>query len=97
MCLTQPATVLARFGDEALVDIDGHGRLVSNLLIPDIEVGEEVVVGFGSILRRLGSAEADQIRSLRARTTEPPTTAKPRTTDHTMAHHGTTPRKGARS
>ena len=49
MCLTQPATVLARFDDEVLVEIDGRNRLVANLIVPHVRVGDEVLVGLGSV------------------------------------------------
>jgi hydrogenase maturation factor len=64
MCLTQPATVLARFDDEVLVEIDGRNRLVANLIVPDVRVGDEVLVGLGSVLARITDAEAAAAREL---------------------------------
>ena len=64
MCLTQPATVLARFDDEVLVEIDGRNRLVANLIVPDLRVGDEVLVGLGSVLARITDAEAAAAREL---------------------------------
>jgi hydrogenase maturation factor len=64
MCLTQPATVLARFDKEALVEVDGRNRLVANLIVPDLRVGDEVLVGLGSVLARITDAEAAAAREL---------------------------------
>jgi len=64
MCLTQPATVLARFDDEVLVEIDGRNRLVANLIVPHVRVGDEVLVGLGSVLARITDAEAAAAREL---------------------------------
>jgi hydrogenase maturation factor len=64
MCLTQPATVLARFEDEVLVEVDGRNRLVANLVVPDLRVGDEVLVDRGSVLARITEAEAAAARDL---------------------------------
>ena len=64
MCLTQPATVLARFDNEVLVEIDGRNRLVTNLVVPDLRVGDEVLVGLGNVLTRITDAEAAAAREL---------------------------------
>ena len=64
MCLTQPATVLARFDDEVLVELDGRNRLVANLVVPDLRVGDEVLVGLGNVLTRITDAEAAAAREL---------------------------------
>jgi hydrogenase maturation factor len=64
MCLTQPATVLARFDNEVLVEIDGRNRLITNLVVPDLRVGDEVLVGLGNVLARITDAEAAAAREL---------------------------------
>lgn len=64
MCLTQPATVLARFDNEVLVEIDGRNRLVVNLVVPDLRVGDEVLIGLGNVLTRITDAEAAAARDL---------------------------------
>jgi len=64
VCLTQPATVLARFDNEVLVEIDGRNRLVTNLVVPNLRVGDEVLVGLGNILTRITDAEAAAAREL---------------------------------
>ena len=76
MWLTQPATVLARFDNEVLVELDGRNRLVANLIVPDLRVGDEVLVGLGNVLTRITDAEAaaarDLIDAARKEETEPP-------------------------
>ena len=42
MCLIQPATVLALFDQEVLVEVDGRNRLVANLIVPDLRVGDVI-------------------------------------------------------
>jgi hydrogenase maturation factor len=64
VCLTQPATVLARFDNEVLVEVDGRNRLVTNLVVPDLRVGDEVLVGLGNVLTRITDAEAAAAREL---------------------------------
>jgi hydrogenase maturation factor len=64
VCLTQPATVLARFDNEVLVEIDGRNRLVTNLVVPDVRVGDEVLIGLGNVLARITDAEAAAAREL---------------------------------
>ena len=64
MWLTQPATVLARFDNEVLVELDGRNRLVANLMVPDLRVGDEVLVGLGNVLTRITDAEAAAARDL---------------------------------
>jgi hydrogenase maturation factor len=64
VCLTQPATVLARFDNEVLVEIDGRNRLVVNLVVPDLRVGDEVLIGLGNVLTRITDAEAAAARDL---------------------------------
>ena len=64
MCLTQPATVLARFDNEVLVEIDGRNRLVANLVVPNLRVGDGVLVGLGNVLTRITDAEAAAAREL---------------------------------
>jgi hydrogenase maturation factor len=84
VCLTQPATVLARFDNEVLVEVDGRNRLVANLVVPDLRVGDEVLVGLGNVLARITDAEAAAARELIDAAfrdeTEPLTTTTPYST-----------------
>lgn len=58
MCISYPGRVVALDGPNAVVDTAGRRRRASTLLLPDIAVGEFVIVGAGSILRRIDAAEA---------------------------------------
>ena len=66
MCLMQSGVVVARNGDAAIVAVDGRERLVSSLLIPDLEVGELVLVGLGTVLARTTADEAADLDLLAA-------------------------------
>ena len=61
MCISYPGRVVALEGSNAVVDTAGRRRRASTLLVPDAKVGDWVMVGAGSILRRLDDAEADLI------------------------------------
>jgi hydrogenase assembly chaperone HypC/HupF len=65
MCLTQPATVLTCRENEVLVAVDGRERLITNLLVPDVRVGDHVLVGLGAVLARISAAEVATIAALR--------------------------------
>lgn len=58
MCLTAPARVLFVEGQAATVDLDGRRRRASLAIHPDVAAGDWVVVGAGTVLRRLEPAEA---------------------------------------
>jgi hydrogenase maturation factor len=64
MCLTQAATVLELRFEGLVVDLDGRPTLVDGLLVPDVRVGDEVVVGVGRALARLTPADARRLREL---------------------------------
>ena len=57
---TRPCTV----DNEVLVEIDGRNRLVANLVVPDLRVGDEVLIGLGNVLTRITDAEAAAAREL---------------------------------
>jgi hydrogenase maturation factor len=61
MCLTYPAEVVSLDGASAVVCIDGRLRAATTLALPDVAVGERVIVAAGAILARLDPAEADEI------------------------------------
>jgi hydrogenase assembly chaperone HypC/HupF len=63
MCISYPGRVVARTGDDAVVETTGRRRHASTLLVPDAAVGDWVVVGAGSILRRLDPAAAAELIS----------------------------------
>lgn len=64
MCLTQAATVVELLPDRLLVDLDGRRIVVTNLLVPEARVGDDVMVGVGSALSRLTRPEARRLREL---------------------------------
>jgi hydrogenase assembly chaperone HypC/HupF len=61
VCITFPGRVreIVEFG--ALVEIDGQCRRASTLLQPTVAVDDWVLVGAGTILRRLDAAEAAEL------------------------------------
>ena len=63
MCLTQPATVVELRQDELVVAIDGRPTVVTNLLVPEARVGDEVLVGMGTALAFLDQADAAELRA----------------------------------
>lgn len=58
MCITAPARVIAVDRDGAIVETIGAWRRASTLVVPDVAVGDWVIVGAGSILRHLEPEEA---------------------------------------
>jgi hydrogenase maturation factor len=59
MCVTMAGTVVSVADDSAVVDIDGHRLTASARACPDVEPGDPVLVGLGSILARLEPDEAE--------------------------------------
>ena len=77
MCLTAPALVIAVDAEGAVVETIGTWRRASTMVVPDVAVGDWVIVGAGSILRRLDPVEAlDVVRTIGAAiaATDPPNT-----------------------
>lgn len=66
MCLMQTGVVVARNGDAAIVAVDGRDRLVTSLLVPDLEVGDVVIVGLGTVFARTTADEAAELDLLAA-------------------------------
>jgi hydrogenase expression/formation protein HypC len=64
MCVTYPGLVLEVAEDMALVEIDGVRRRASLLLVPEVAVGDWVVVATGTVLEVLEPAEAKEILTL---------------------------------
>ena len=61
MCIAFPGRVLALDAADAVVDVDGRRRRASLRMRADVAVGDWVLVGAGSVLRRLEADEAAQI------------------------------------
>jgi hydrogenase assembly chaperone HypC/HupF len=57
VCITAPARVIAVDADGAVVEIDGARRRASTLVVPEVAAGDWVMVGAGTILRRLEARE----------------------------------------
>ena len=67
MCITAPGRVIELDAGGALVELSGRRRRASTLVVPDVRVGDWVIVGAGSILRRLDATEAQALhRSIAA-------------------------------
>ena len=64
MCLTLPGEVIAIDGDAAVVRVDGRLRRASALPVPDVRVGDRVIVAAGSVMARLDPAESEEIERL---------------------------------
>jgi hydrogenase assembly chaperone HypC/HupF len=64
MCLTVPGEIVAIDGAGAVVRIDGRLRRASILPVPDVHVGDRVIVAAGSVMARLDPGEADEIERL---------------------------------
>lgn len=58
MCVAVPGRVIAIGPDGALVQVGGRKRQASTLFIPDLCVGEYVLVSSGTVVERLSAEEA---------------------------------------
>jgi len=61
MCLTAPARVLALDAGAATVLLAGHERRASTLVVPEVAVGDWVIVAAGTILKRIDADEAAEL------------------------------------
>ncbi|HLE89127.1 MAG TPA: HypC/HybG/HupF family hydrogenase formation chaperone [Candidatus Limnocylindria bacterium] len=62
MCLTAPARVLeVDSGGVAVVLLGGRQRRASTLVVPEVAVGDWVIVGAGTILERMSDDEASVV------------------------------------
>ena len=66
MCLMQTGMVVARNGDVAIVAVNGRDQLVTSLLVPDLDVGDVVLVGLGTVFARTTADEAAELDLLAA-------------------------------
>ena len=64
MCLSVPGEIVAIVGDDAVVRIEGRLRRASILPVPDVDVGDRVIVAAGSVMARLDAEEANEIERL---------------------------------
>jgi hydrogenase assembly chaperone HypC/HupF len=67
MCIVAPARVLSVRDDHVLVDQDGRRLRATTLLVPEVAVGDWILIGSGAVLRRLEPADAlDLLDTIRA-------------------------------
>jgi hydrogenase expression/formation protein HypC len=64
MCVTYPGQVVEVGDDSALVEIDGRRRRASLLLVPEVAVGDWVIVATGTVLEIIDPDEATEILAL---------------------------------
>ena len=62
MCVTCPAQVVGIDAQGATVDTEGRRRRASTVIVPDVTVGDWVLVGMGTILERLDPDVAREMR-----------------------------------
>jgi hydrogenase expression/formation protein HypC len=64
MCLALPARVIARSGDDAVVELGGVRQNVSLALVPEAAVGDYVIVHVGHAIGLLDTEEAEHTLAL---------------------------------
>lgn len=57
MCLAIPMELVERTGDEGIVELDGVRRQVSLMLMPEVELGDHLLIHAGFAI---GSVDAEQ-------------------------------------
>ncbi|HET7027542.1 MAG TPA: HypC/HybG/HupF family hydrogenase formation chaperone [Candidatus Limnocylindrales bacterium] len=58
MCISFPGRVIAVDADGATVVANGRSRRATTVVVPEVEPGDWVLVGSGTILRRLDPDDA---------------------------------------
>jgi hydrogenase assembly chaperone HypC/HupF len=66
MCVSFPGQVIAIDGDDAIVESDARRRHASLRMQSDVAVGDWVLVGAGSVIRRLDPTEATELHDILA-------------------------------
>ena len=61
MCLAVPGRVTSIEGYEARVDLSGIERVVNVMLVPDLDVGQFVLIHAGFAIQVLDAGEAAEI------------------------------------
>ncbi|MHA2146984.1 MAG: HypC/HybG/HupF family hydrogenase formation chaperone [Candidatus Thorarchaeota archaeon] len=64
MCLAVPALVLSIDGDFAQVDFGGASKRICVTLLPELEVGEYVIIHTGYAIEKLKPEEAKKTLAL---------------------------------
>ncbi len=66
MCISSPGHVLAVDESGATVALDGRIRRASTMLVPDLAIGDQVLIAAGTVIRRLDPVEAADLEALLA-------------------------------
>ena len=69
--MAYPGQVVSIDAVGALIDTDGRRQRASLLLVPEVVVGDWVVVAAGAVINRLEPDEAFEVRALLDRAQEP--------------------------
>lgn len=64
MCLAVPAKVIAIKGELATVEVGGNTRKINIMLIPEVNVGDFVLIHAGYAMERLDKREAQETLKL---------------------------------
>lgn len=64
MCVTAPGQVLEVADDMAVVEIEHRRRRASLLLVPEVSVGDWVIVSAGTVLQIVDADEATEILAM---------------------------------
>jgi hydrogenase expression/formation protein HypC len=64
MCISFPGRVIGLDLRDAVVEVDGGQRRASLRMRTDVRIGDWVLVGAGSVLRRLDPEEARELGSI---------------------------------
>ena len=70
MCLAVPVRVLKIDGEKAMVELGGLVRPASLMLVPDIQVGDYVLLHAGFAIQKLDEKEAEETLRLFAEIAE---------------------------
>ncbi len=67
MCVALPVRIIERWGeDRAMAEIEGVVREISVALVPEVDVGEYVILHVGYAIARLDVVEAERTLALMA-------------------------------
>ena len=66
MCLAVPAKVISITGSNAMVELGGLTRQANVMLVPDLRVGDYVLLHAGFAIQSLNEAEAQETLDLLA-------------------------------
>lgn len=64
MCLAVPAKVIEKEGSDAVVEIGGVKRKASLMLLPDVQIGDYVILHAGFAISKLDENEAKETLDL---------------------------------